>query len=90
MRGRAAGELQGERQAGPPDERALAVAAGRMQAGKALQVARLRGAELGEMARELVEDLSARFLQELANTTDIDADRKKDKGETAPGTTRSG
>lgn len=57
------------------------MAAGRMQAGKALEVARLRGAELGEMTRELVEELSERFLQaSLANAT-ADADRKGPKDE---------
>jgi hypothetical protein len=47
-------------------------------------MARLRGAELGEMALELVEDLSGRFLQSnLTNVTD-DADRKKGKEESEP------
>jgi hypothetical protein len=52
-----------------------------MQPGTALETARLRGAELGELAMELVEDLSGRILQaSLANATD-DADRKGPKDE---------
>jgi hypothetical protein len=52
-----------------------------MEAGKALAMARLRGAELGEMALELVEDAAGRFLQ--ANLT-ADEDRKKGKEESEP------
>jgi hypothetical protein len=55
-----------------------------MQPGTALETARLRGAELGELAMELVEDLSGRILQaSLANATD-DADRKGPKDEGQP------